>query len=104
MLQFRDNSYRGYSVTQSNDVVVRYGNNESVTLKGAAGKVLKVRQPNGVTTSYQTHAYGTSYNQASKNSLAYLYDNNFVSAGSAVGSLSRTTQLPGSSLTVAAAR
>ena len=104
VLQFRDNSYRGYSVTQSNDVVVRYGNNESVTLKGAAGKVLKVRQPNGVTTSYQTHAYGTSYNQVPKNSLAYLYDNNFVSAGSAVGSLSRTTQLPGSSLTVAAAR
>ena len=103
VLQFRDSSYRGYSVTQNNDVVVRYGNNESVTLKGAAGKVLKVRQPNGVTTSYQTHAYGTSYDRASKNSLAYLYDNNFVSASGAVGSLSATVQPQANRMMVAAA-
>lgn len=65
------------------DAILTYGNNDKLTIKGAAGMGFKIADNNGAIATY----YASS--ASSKMSLSYLYDNKMVSsASSSVASLS----------------
>ena len=79
---------------------------ETIRVTDAVGKRILVTDNTGKWSSFtasQKSVSGASSMMPSKNSLSYLYDNNIVSSGSFVGSLSATVQSQTNRMMVAGA-